>query len=353
MTDQLAEQKHEDPGSSAGTSSDLFRSPSRIALGVMWLLAAGFVVVMLLQDVRLTDHYGGARLLLHVGYVGALLWFLCRTEPDLDRLPAVRQQLLPRWSFAAWIPAALIGLVFLLTIVSDDGTDILMLLMMGSTLWLLVVWWRQIRLVPVAQGLVLAVVAGVAILPAMSAGFISETALYLLAGMTAPMFVVGGMLFRRSGLGGVRLLEGSYAGALRSFLLGCLMFLPLGLINAADGSPGGDTSWVNQVWMPFTLPWFSGIAEETWFRLLLVGLVYFLLRPAFRDQPAVAVVLAVFFSGITFGLGHGRTVERFLTTGLLYGVPMAAVFAKRDFEHAVGAHYMVNMIPWAMAYLES
>ena len=28
-----------------------------------------------------------------------------------------------------------------------------------------------------------------------------------------------------------------------------------------------------------------------------------------------------------FGLGHGRTLERFLTTGLLYGLPMAARLA--------------------------
>jgi hypothetical protein len=32
---------------------------------------------------------------------------------------------------------------------------------------------------------------------------------------------------------------------------------------------------------------------------------------------------------------------------------MAAVFARRDWEHAVGAHYMVDMIPWVMAFLES
>ena len=68
---------------------------------------------------------------------------------------------------------------------------------------------------------------------------------------------------------------------------------------------------------------------------------------------AVAVIAAVLFSGITFGLGHGRTLERLLTTGLLYGVPMAAMFARRDWEHAVGAHYMVNMIPWVMVYLET
>jgi len=45
-------------------------------------------------------------------------------------------------------------------------------------------------------------------------------------------------------------------------------------------------------------------------------------------------------------------MDSFLTTGLLYGVPFAAIFARRDWEHAVGAHYMVNMIPWVMVFLE-
>ena len=78
-----------------------------------------------------------------------------------------------------------------------------------------------------------------------------------------------------------------------------------------------------------------------------------MLRPAFRKYPVLLVLLAVLFSGITFGLGHGRTVERLLTTGLLYGVPLAAVFARRDWEHAVGGHYMINFVPWLMVYLET
>jgi hypothetical protein len=29
------------------------------------------------------------------------------------------------------------------------------------------------------------------------------------------------------------------------------------------------------------------------------------------------------------------------------------VFARRDWEHAVGAHYMVNMIPLVIVFLET
>jgi hypothetical protein len=132
-----------------------------------------------------------------------------------------------------------------------------------------------------------------------------------------------------------------------------LLFVPLGLLNAADDSPSSALAWVNRAWMPATLPLWSGIVEETWHRLLLVSLCTFLLRPAFPNRPALAVGFAIFVSASTFGLGHGRTLNRFLITGLLYGLPMAVVFARRDWEHAVGAHYMINMIPWVMVYLET
>jgi hypothetical protein len=167
------------------------------------------------------------------------------------------------------------------------------------------------------------------------------------------MYVAGGLLFDRTRLGGIQLLAGRYSEVVRSVFWGFLLFVPLGLFNAADGSPGTDITWVTEWWMPFSLPWFSGIAEETWFRLFLVGLCFFFLRPALRTRPALAVIAAVLFSGITFGLGHGRTMDKFLTTGLLYGVPLAAIFAKRDWEHAVGAHYMINMIPWVMVFLDT
>ncbi len=91
----------------------------------------------------------------------------------------------------------------------------------------------------------------------------------------------------------------------------------------------------------------------SWALLALVGLAYFLFRPAFQKHPAIAVLAAVLFSGTTFGLLHGRTLDHFLSTGLLYGVPFAFLFARRDWEHSVGAHYMVNMIPWVIVFLET
>ena len=333
--------------------SQSWLAPHRIVLIILWLVTTVAIATMLWQGVRGTNRFSVARYTLHAVYVVALFWYLARSGPSTSQLPELQPLAFPRWRYGAWIPVLGIALLLALTAISDDGAYILMILMMVATVWIIVAWRREIGLRSVIQGVVVAAIAYAAGLPLMKSGFISAVALYFLSGLTAPMYIAGGLLVDRTGLGGIQLLAKRYLPALRSFLWGCLLFVPLGLSNAAGGSPGSNITWVSEWWMPFWLPWFSAITEETWFRLLLVGLIYVMLRPGFRKRPALAVLVAVLFSGSTFGLGHGRMLENFLTTGLLYGVPMAVVFARRDWEHAVGAHYMVNLIPWVMAFLES
>jgi hypothetical protein len=325
----------------------------RVALVVMWVVATGAVVMMLLDDARSTGEWAPVRHLLHAGYVGVLLLYLGRTGASAHQPLEIGAQKSSRQGFSAWVSAFGLGVVLILLLLSDSGVDILVLLMMVATVWILLAWRRDVRLRSVAQGLAIAAVALLAGLGLARNGFISDNAFYLLAGLSFPMYIAGGMLVKRTRLGGVQLLAGRYDEALKSVAKGSLLFVPLGLVNAAGGSPGLDITWVTEWWMPLSLPWFSGIAEETWFRLLLVGVCFLLLRPVFRGRPDLAGVAAILFSGITFGLAHGRTLETLLTTGLLYGVPLAAVFARRDWEHAVGAHYMINAIPWTVLFLET
>ncbi|MBT8398407.1 MAG: CPBP family intramembrane metalloprotease [Gemmatimonadetes bacterium] len=288
---------------------------------------------------------------LHAAYAVGLIWYLVRTGLSTQDLPEIEPIIFPKKRFGAWIPAMAVGLMFALVVVSDDGADLLLLLMMPASLWILVAWWRKIRLVWVLQGVVLGLVAFAAGIPARDNGLISETVLWVMPGFVPFMYVAGGLLLDRTGLSATQLRSAEPGKALKGFLWGCLLFLPMGFFNVVDGPVAGDLTWVTEWWMPLSAPWFSGIAEEAWFRLFLMGFCFFLLRPVFRTRPALAVAVTVVICGITFGLIHGRTMERFLTTGLLYGVPMATVFAKRDWEHAVGAHYIVNMPSWVMAFL--
>ncbi len=326
-------------------------APHHLALMILWPLTTTVFVAMLALGVRDTGQFRIERSVLHMAYAAALLWYLGRTGPSLKQLPDIHPLLLQGRRIGRLTPV-LVMAVLLLVSFSDPGPFILDWLLMIATLSILVVWHREIRLRPVVLGLAVAVIALLGGLPFWDNSFVAKPFFVMFSVFVLPMFIAGGMLLKRTGLSGSQLHARQYIEALRSFLWGCLLFVPLGLINAASGSPGTGIRWVTQAWMPLTLPWWSGIAEEAWFRLFLVSLCYLLLRPAFGKRPALAVVCAVLFSAVTFGLGHGGTLlDRVLTTGLLYGLPIAVVFARRDWEHAVGAHYMTNMIPWVMVFL--
>ena len=326
--------------------------PHHLALIVMWLLATVTLVAMLATGVRTNGQFRVERYILHVAYVGALLWYLVRRGPSVEQLPDIRPFFLRRFGFGRLIPVLVITLILLSTFFGGEG--ITMFLLMIAVLWVLVVWRREIRLLPILLGLGVAVIAFLGGLPFWINGFIGTPVFIVLLICVPPMFVAGGLLLKRTGLGGSQLYAGRYWKTGRSVLWGCLLFVPLGLFNAAAGSPGSGITWVTRPWMPVSLPWFSGITEEVWFRLFLVGLCYFLVRPAFSKRPVLAVVFSVLFSAITFGMGHsGALLDRFLTTGLLFGLPMAVIFVRRDVEHSIGAHYMINMIPWVMVFLEA
>jgi hypothetical protein len=315
----------------------------------MWLLASIPLIAMFATGVRSTGQFQVQRQVLQIVYVAALLWYLVREGPSIDKLPHIPPVFLKSWRLGRFIPLVGFGLV-LLAALTDQG--ITRPLLMVAVAWVLVVWRRELRLRPIALGLALAVIAFLGGLPFWTEGVVGKPTFISFLVFTPLMFVAGGLLLKRTNLGASQLLAGSHLKASASFLWGCLLFVPMGLFNAAGGSQVG-TTWVTQPWMPLSLPWFSGITEEVWFRFFLVGLCYFLVRPAFSKRPVLAVVFSVLFSAIVFGMGHGYPwMVRLLVTGLLYGLSMAAVFVRRDLEHTIGAHYMINMIPWLMAFLE-
>lgn len=324
----------------------------RWALIIIWIVTTITMIFLLSSGVRNMDGLSVLYYVLPGIYVFILAWYLWRTGPLMEGLPEIPPPVIPKWRFVSLIPVLLTALVFLLHFSSDSGGSILLLLLIIATGWILVSWRRQITLHMVVIGCALTIVAFLGGWLYFRHAFISSTAFFLFLILVLPMVIAGGLLIKHSGLSNVQLLAGSYGRALKGFLWGCLLFVPLGLTNAASGSPDGDFQWLTRLWMPFSLPWFSGIAEEVLYRLVLVSLCYLMLRPVLPKQPKVAVMGAVVFSAITFGLGHGRTVHNFLTTGLLYGLPMALLFAERDWEHAVGAHYMVNFIPVLTVFLE-
>jgi hypothetical protein len=307
---------------------------------------------MLLLGTRSTGDLEFLRYILHAAYSASLAWYLARTGPAFSELPVITAPRLLRWRGGSWLPVVIVTFAFLVVLADEGGGDIVLLLLILGTFGILLAYWRRIRLRWLLQGLLIAVVAYLAGRIPTDNGLLSERALTLLAGLAAPMYMAGAVIHDRTGLGGLPLAKWDLYAVGRGWLWGLVLFLPMGMVNAASGSPGGELAWVSEWWMPLVLPWFSGLAEEVWFRLLMVGLVYLLLRPAFSHRPALTVTLAIIFSSVVFGLGHGYNLERLVVTGLLYGAPLAVIFTKRGWEHAVGGHYMINAIPWLFAFLE-
>ena len=333
-----------------GSDKRVWFTPHRIALITMWLITTVCLVVMLFSGVRKTGQFRVERDILQVAYVLALFWYLIRTGPSVKQLPDLSPLLLPRLRIGKLIPVIVIALLF---VAAFFAPGIQLPLLILATIWILIVWRREIGLPAVGLGFAVTIIAFLAGLPFYQNQYIGKGFFIGLLVFVMPMFVAGGLLSKRTGLVGSQLYAGRFKKAVVSFLWGCLLFIPLGLIDTAAGGSIGMT-WVNRWWIPLSQPWYSGIVEETWSRLFLVSLCCLLLRPAFSKHPAIAIVCAVLFSAITFGLGHGGTLqERLLITGLLYGLPMAVIFVKRDWEHAVGAHYMTNMISTLMVFLET
>jgi len=326
-------------------------APIKTIFLLLWIITTVVIIWTLQHNVRVTDQYNAIRKILHISYVLVLLWYINQTGPSLSQVGEYHRSESFHSKWGIWISVFIIILLFTLTIFSDSGIALLLLFLIVSSFWILIAWRKEILRRHVIQGLVLALIAYLAGTQMAKNEFLGTPVHYLLSGLTFPMYIAGGLIFKRTRLGGIQLFESKYSESLTSAMKGALLFVPLGLLNAASGSPAAGITWVTKWWMPIWLPWFSGIAEEVWFRLLLIGICFFILRPILKTYPALLVIVVVLFSGITFGLGHERTLERFLTTGLLYGVPMAAVFVRRDFEHSVGAHYMVNMIPWIIVFL--
>ncbi len=328
------------------------QSVAQIALAIVWLATTIAGVIVLSGEIRNKRVPAGLDRGFAVAYAAVLLWYLVSSRPSIGQLPEFPPLVFANWQFGPPAMALVVATLFCLTVVSDKGTPVLLLLYFVVTLLILVVWRGQITGYAAVLGVAVSLIAFVAggILFWKNA-FVPKANVLIFLLFVPPMFIVGSLLATHTGLGRIRLLEGQYGNAILSFLRGCALFVPLGLANAVGRQEAYP--WINAWWKPVVVPFWSGLNEEVMFRLFLVPLCYALLRPAFVGHPGLALMAAILFSGITFGLTHGHTWKHFWLTGLCYGVPMAVVFAMQDWEHAVGAHYMINFVPWVMGFLKA
>ncbi|MCW5849753.1 MAG: CPBP family intramembrane metalloprotease [Anaerolineae bacterium] len=318
-------------------------------LALLWLAATATTTLALARPELWTNLVGG---LLGLAYIGGLLWYLVHTPPHASDLPDLPPDRLPGTRYPRRLTLILLTLA-LLFVLAIPLHPLLVLIGVFAVLsgWLIVHWRARLTRRLVALGLA----AGGVILVAQAAMGQYDPYMVFYLAMIPLLFIAGGLLVGYSGLSKLTVLQSGRA-AVKSFGWGCLLALPPALLNVLGGAQRGD-SWVDHWWQPVAAL-VPGIAEETWARLFLVSLVYVLLRPRTNDQPERAARAAILISALTHGFAHLPTLAllgpgglSMLVAALLYGVPMGMLFVKRDFEHAVGYHFCVDLLRFIAAGL--
>jgi hypothetical protein len=148
----------------------------------------------------------------------------------------------------------------------------------------------------------------------------------------------------------VRILDGTSTLVLRGLLIGCVLGVPASLFNLLGNIQSQDT-YIIHWWQPLyaIVP---AIAEESWARLFLVSFCYAVLRPVADVRPRRAVVVAILISILAFSSAHaGLNPFVIVIDGLLFSAPYALLLIKKDFEHAVGYHFITDFFRFVAAFL--
>jgi len=326
---------------------------SHVALVLQWSVVAAALVANLVAGQWLPS----VSLIIgiaSVSFISTLIWHLAHSPPPAIARPDLAPIVLPKLGFHRMLWSIVAALVVLFVIgITQHPWVIVLTALSAIAVRVMVAWRSQITRRLVTLGAVAGLVAALASVPITQSG---RVGVLLTLVTTSLLFVGGGLLLWHTGLAGIHLLDGDYLAGLGSFAWGCVLALPAALLNILGGGNASDT-WVLRWWHPLAA-FAPGIAEEIAARLFLTTLCYALLRPTTNDRPRRAVVAAILIGAIVHSLAHLPTVAivsghgvTFLIAGLLYGVPMALLFIKRDLEQAIGYHFFVDFVRFLVAFL--
>ena len=320
--------------------------PKNIFMILLWLIAVAGAMISLYPSLSGFTVVVGLSSFI---FIILLIWTLSQKKPYAEDLPNIDFVLTPWVSFGVAFGSIIAGLGALFVIGLAIGPAVSILLVSALIgLGLAISWRSQLTLRLVVIGFMVGLMAGLGI-TFLGNGDLSW-AIYNFVTLP-PTFISGALLIKRTDLAKSRFLQAEYSLALQGFLWACLIAVPAALLNLLGGVHEGD-SWVNHWWQPlYSLV--PGIAEETWARLFLTTLCYALLRPTINQHPRRAILIAVMVGALVHGFGHtGIHPISLLVGSLLYGIPAALLFIKYDFEHAVGYHFLIDLIRYVAAFLQ-
>lgn len=158
-------------------------------------------------------------------------------------------------------------------------------------------------------------------------------------------YVAGSLLNKKYLLTTVQINGLFYLKVLKSFFIGALLAIPMSLSNLSDVLiTRPDAKWISGIWQS-SLAFPAGIFEETWFRLLVLTFLYAIISPKIKKQ-FIPVILALLVSSFLHGIGHypGIDLQNCINISLFYSLPLGVLFIWRDFETAVGYHFMIDFV---------
>jgi hypothetical protein len=213
---------------------------------------------------------------------------------------------------------------------------------------------RLSRLIVVYASL-LALVAGVA---GLGAGWVTFSPLAWAALQVALVLLsllAGWSLLRHTGLwqagiGRSLLLAEGPVPALSNFARGVLIALPWAFGLVVLGAANEET-WVQSWWQPLVAIQ-PAIAEEAWGRVLLVPLLLLAFRPVARGRTALtaAVVIMTYWFAYLHTPGGVEAIVSTVMIGTLFALPTAYLWLRRGLETAIGFHFWLDFVKFAVAY---
>jgi hypothetical protein len=322
-------------------------APTTLLLAFLWLVVA--VCAILAWFLRLTILSVVIGLASFI-FIVALIWILARARPQAEDLPDPTGSGKPRPGFGWRTLILLFAVLATFTVGLRIGTGAAPVLVAGLTgLGLTLAWRRNLDRCLLFAGAAVGLLCGLGTL-LLGNGDLGWAIFNCLC--LPPAFTGGLLLLRQTGMAHSRWQDKGFALGLRSFLWGCTLALPAALLNLLGNLQGSDT-WVRHAWQPL-YALVPALAEESWARLFLTTLCYAVLRPVSGRHPRWAIVVAVLIGALVHGFAHTGIDPFGLVVGsLLYGLPAALLLIKKDFEHAVGYHFLVDFVRFVAAFLQA
>lgn len=157
-------------------------------------------------------------------------------------------------------------------------------------------------------------------------------------------YISGSLLNEKFPVTTIHINKHSILPALKSFSVGCLFAIPMGFSNLLDIVSSNGITWINQYWQAI-LALVAGIMEETWVRLFIITFIFALVSSK-TNKKYIPIITALIISSAIFGFSHSNYLDtqNCIKICILYGLPLGVLFIKRDFETAIGYHFMIDFI---------